>query len=339
MKRPSFTHLHVHSQYSIMDGLSTIPELVDKAIADGHRGMALTEHGNMFGIMEFLDYVESKNSVLSDDKKFKPIIGCEMWVVKEDTTEKNSRFKFVGDHLTVLAKNLCGYKNLIQLVSDSWTKGFYMKPRTNHAKLAMHHEGLIVCSGCLGSEVARAILSDNFEEAEQLILWYREIFGDDYYLELQRCLTSSDCGILIEKNANHAKVNEHLIRLGRKHGIQLIATNDVHFASQEDAESHKRLVMAALNRPIEEAEKWYGYTGQEWLKSSSEMYELFQDIPETIEITKEILDKVEFYSIEHPPMLPKFPLPEGETSEDEYLQKVVYEGAKRKYGNDIPSNS
>lgn len=221
MNHPSFTHLHVHSQYSIMDGLSTIPELVDKAIADGKRGMALTDHGNMFGTMEFLDYVESKNSILPEDKKFKPIIGCEMWVVKDDTTEIFSCFKYVGSHLTVLAKNLCGYTNLIKLVSDSWTEGFYVKPRTNHAKLAQHHEGLIVCSGCLGSEVAEAILSDNFEEAECLIIWYKETFGDDYYLELQRCSSSSDCVNQIEKNANHAKVNEHLIRLGNKLTLQM----------------------------------------------------------------------------------------------------------------------
>lgn len=338
MNHPSFTHLQVHSQYSIMDGLSTIPELVDKAIADGLRGMALTDHGNMFGTMEFLDYVESKNSIFPEDKKFKPIIGCEMWVVKDDAPGKYRRFKYVGSHLTVLAKNLCGYTNLIQLVSASWREGFYVKPRTNHAKLAQHHEGLIVCSGCLGSEVAEAILSDNFEEAERLIIWYKETFGDDYYLELQRCSASSDCVNQIEINTNHAKVNEHLIRLGRTYGIKLVATNDVHFAAQEDAESHKRLVMIAMNRPIEEAEKWYGYTGQEWLKSSAEMYSLFQDIPEAIENTKEILDKVEFYSIEQPPMFPKVPLPEGEASEDEYLKKVVYEGAKRIYGNDIPSN-
>ena len=338
MNQPSFTHLHVHSQYSIMDGLSTIPELVDKAIANGMSGMALTDHGNMFGAMEFLDYVESKNSVLSNDKKFKPIIGCEMWVVKEDAPDKYRRFKYVGSHLTVLAKNQCGYKNLIQLVSDSWIEGFYVNPRTNHTKLAMHHEGLIVCSGCLGSEVAQAILSDNFEEAERLIRWYKETFGDDYYLELQRGSSSSDCVIQNELNANHAKVNDHLIRLGRKYGVKLIATNDVHFAAQEDAESHKRLVMTALNRPIEEAEKWYGYTGQEWLKSSAEMYELFQDIPEAIKNTKEIFDKVEYYSITHSQMLPKFPLPEGETSEDEYLQKVVYKGANRKYGDYIRSD-
>lgn len=243
------------------------------------------------------------------EKKFKPIIGCEMWIC-ENNTHKRLRSSR-GRHIIVLAKNHCGYENLLQLINYAWSDGFYYHPQISHTQLASHRAGLIVCSACLGSEIASAILSDNIKEAKDLILWYKKTFGGDYYLELQRFPSTTLSGFQAEIYANRDKVNEQLIRFGKKFGIKLVATNDVHFTPLKDAGTHKLLIMKALNLSIEEADEWYGYSRQEWLKTSAEMYELFQDIPEALANTKEILDKVEFYSVDRPPMFPKFPLTEG----------------------------
>ena len=236
MSKAQFTHLHVHSQYSLLDGKASIPELVDKAIADGMHGIALTDHGNMFGIKEFFNYVEKVNGKLPDDSKCKPIFGCEMYVARNRMTDKKDKTDN-GYHLIVLAKNEKGYHNLCKLVSHSWTEGYYYKPRTDREDLAAHREGLIVSSACLGGEVPQFIMHDELEKAEERILWYKETFGDDYYIELQRHQT-------FKENANRdvfveqTKVNEHLIRLAKKHNIKLIATNDVHFTYENDAEAH-----------------------------------------------------------------------------------------------------
>ena len=183
MANISFTHLHVHSQYSLLDGQASIPNLVDKAIASGMRGIALTDHGNMFGIKEFYNYVNKKNSKLPDDEKFKPILGCEMYVAKNRLTDRGDK-RDNGFHLIVLAKNQTGYHNLIKLVSKAWTEGHYFKPRTDRFELEAHHEGLIVCSACLGGEVPQYILHDDLDGAEELVKWFKNVFGEDYYLEL-----------------------------------------------------------------------------------------------------------------------------------------------------------
>ena len=218
MSQPSFTHLHVHSQYSLLDGKASIPELVDKAIATGMRGIALTDHGNMFGIKEFFNYVEKKNSGLEDQEKFKPILGCEMYVARESLTDKSDKSDN-GYHLIVLAKNSKGYHNLVKLVSKAWTEGYYYKPRTDRHELEEHHEGLIICSACLGGEVPQMIMHEEFEKAEERVRWYKSVFGDDYYLELQRHET-------FKENANRevyveqCKVNEKLLeysKIGRAH--------------------------------------------------------------------------------------------------------------------------
>lgn len=319
MSEIPFTHLHVHSQYSLLDGKATIPELVDKAIADGQRGIALTDHGNMFGIKEFFNYVEKKNSGLSDDEKFKPIIGCEMYVARNKMTEKKDKTDN-GYHLIVLAKNNKGYHNLVKLVSKAWTEGYYYKPRTDRENLAQYREGLIVCSACLGGEVPQFILHDELEQAEQRILWYKETFGDDYYIELQRHET-------FKENANRdvfrdqTKVNEHLIRFARKHGIKMIATNDVHFTYEDDAEAHDRLICVSMQKSFNEPR--LHYTKQEWLKTTAEMREIFKDIPEAIDNTKEILDKVELYSLNHAPIMPFFDIPKEFGTEEEYRARIT----------------
>ncbi|MDE5901410.1 MAG: DNA polymerase III subunit alpha [Muribaculaceae bacterium] len=329
-----FVHLHVHTQYSVLDGQASVSALVDKAIADGMPGLALTDHGNMFGIKEFFNYVNKVNSKRKDkgEPPFKPIFGCEMYVAN-DRLQTHTDKKDTGRHLVVLAKNETGYHNLIRLVSQAWTDGFYSHPRTDKHELAAHSEGLIVCSACLGGEIPRLITAGQNDEAEKAILWYKEVFGDDYYLELQRHKATVP-------HANHEaypmqqKVNAVLIEMARKHGIGLVATNDVHFVNEEDAEAHDRLICVATGKDLNDPGRML-YSKQEWMKTTAEMNELFADVPEALASTAEILDKVETYSIDHKPILPDFPLPDGFTDNDDYLRHLTYEGAYRRWGKNL----
>lgn len=315
----SFTHLHVHTQYSLLDGKATIPELVDKAISTGMKGIAITDHGNMFGIKEFWNYVDKVNSKREEGDKFKPIIGCEMYVARNKMTEKKDKSDN-GYHLIVLAKNLKGYHNLVKLVSRAWTEGYYYKPRTDREDLEAHKEGLIVCSACLGGEVPQFIMHDELEKAEEHVLWYKSVFGDDYYLELQRHQT-------FKENANRevyteqCKVNDVLLQLARKHDIKVICTNDVHFTNEEDAEAHDRLICVSMQKTFSEPR--LHYTKQEWLKTPEQMQEIFKDVPEALTNTEEILNKVEFYSINHAPIMPFFDIPKEFGTEEEYRARLT----------------
>ena len=326
----SFTHLHVHSQYSLLDGKASVQELVDKAIADGMKGMALTDHGNMFGIKEFYNYVKKKNSNKSDAEKFKPILGCEMYVAAGKMTEKRDKSDN-GFHLIVLAKNLIGYHNLVKLVSNAWTQGFYYHARTDRQQLELHKEGLIICSACLGGEVPQMILHGELKEAEERILWYKDTFGEDYYLELQRHET-------FKENANRdvyedqKKVNAVLLDMARKHNIKIVATNDVHFTFEDDAEAHDRLICVSTQKKFDEQRMHY--TKQEWLKSPDEMQAIFADLPEALVNTDEILHKVEFYSIDHAPIMPEFEIPADFGSEEEYRRKFSDEDLFNEFTRD-----
>lgn len=319
MSDHQFTHLHVHSQYSLLDGKASIPELVDKCIATGMKGIALTDHGNMFGIKEFCNYVDKKNSGKSDEEKFKPIIGCEMYVARDKMTDKKDRTDN-GYHLIVLAKNLKGYHNLVKLVSKAWTDGYYYKPRIDREHLAQYHEGLIVCSACLGGEVPQFIMHDELDKADERVKWYKEIFGEDYYLELQRHET-------FKENANkevfveQTKVNSHLLKLADKYNIKVVATNDVHFTNEDDAEAHDRLICVSMQKRFSEPR--LHYTKQEWLKTPDEMFEIFHDIPQALETTQEILDKVEHYSINHAPIMPFFDIPKEFGTEEDYRNRLT----------------
>ncbi len=329
-----FVHLHVHTQYSILDGQASINALVDKAMADGMPALAITDHGNMFGIKEFFNYVNKINSKRKDkgEEPFKPIFGCEMYVANESLLTHTDK-KDTGRHLVVLAKNETGYHNLIKLVSRSWTEGFYSHPRTDKADLAAHSEGLIVCSACLGGEVPRLIQAGQTDEAEKAILWFKNTFGDDYYIELQRHKATVP-------RANHEvypiqqHVNEELVKLARKHDIKIVATNDVHFVNEEDAEAHDRLICVATGKDLNDPKRML-YSKQEWMKSTEEMNTLFADIPEALANTVEILDKVETYTIDHKPILPNFPLPDGFTDNDDYLRHLTYQGAHRRWGENL----
>ena len=323
-----FVHLHVHSQYSILDGQAPVKALVDKAIADGMRGMAITDHGNMFGIKEFHDYVAKLNKKRGDDEKFKPIFGCEVYVAnnsRHDRIDKRDN----GNHLILLAKNLKGYKNLIKIVSHAWTEGMYYHPRTDHSELEKYHEGIICSSACLGGEVPQLIMNGQMSQARETIRWFKSIFGDDYYLELQRHKATV-------AHANHETyekqrlVNDALIQFARELDIKLICTNDSHFVNEEDADAHERLICLSTGKKLTD-ENVMLYSKQEWFKTQEEMNGVFGDIPEALQNTNEILDKIEIYSIDHAPILPDFPLPDGFDNEDDYLRYLVYEGAKERW--------
>ena len=323
-----FVHLHVHSQYSILDGMAPVKSLVDKAIDNGMRGMAITDHGNMYGIKEFHDYVAKLNKKRGDDEKFKPIFGCEVYVAKQNRHEHLDK-RDIGYHLILLAKNLQGYKNLIKIVSHAWTEGFYSHPRTDHSDLEKYHEGIICCSACLGGEVPQLIMGGQMNQARETIKWFKNVFGDDYYLELQRHKATV-------ARANHETyekqclVNEALIQFARELDIKVICSNDSHFVNEDDADAHERLICLSTGKKLTD-DNLMLYSKQEWFKTQEEMNEVFADIPEALQNTNEILDKIEIYSIDHGPILPDFPLPDGFKDEDDYLRYLVYEGAKERW--------
>ena len=313
-----FIHLHVHTYYSILDGQSKIKNLVNKAIGDGMRGMAITDHGDMFGIKEFHDICMDVNKKRKKEglEPFKPIFGCEMYVAKYGPKEqKNGKQDQSGYHLIVLAKNYQGYKNLIKLVSNSWVDGYY--------DLERYHEGLIVCSACIAGEVPRKILNGDIQGAREAVEWYHNLFGDDYYLELQRHEVKNPT-----QRANREtfplqqQANKVLIELAREYGIKLICTNDVHFVDEENAEAHDHLLCLSTGKDLDDPTRML-YSKQEWFKTRAEMNEIFQDVPEALSNTLEILDKVEIYSLDHDPIMPFFPIPESFGTEDAWRQRIT----------------
>ena len=375
-----FVHLHVHSQFSLLDGQASVKGLVDKAIRDGMKGIALTDHGAMFGIKEFFDYVGKKNAPLLSERKalrkqideltakesktaeeeeqltklhadleaaearplFKPILGCEVYCARRSRLQKeanvsnpyrpNQSIDNSGWHLVLLAKDLQGYHNLIKMVSQAWIDGYYYRPRIDKELLEQYHEGIIATSACLGGEIPQHIMYGNIEEAEKSIQWFKGLFGDDFYLELQRHKTDNPLGNQ-ETYEKQQQVNAVLLELGKKHGVKVIATNDIHFLNEEDAEAHDRLICLSTGKDLNDPKRMR-YSKQEWMKTTAEMNELFADVPEVLANTQEICDKVSFYSIDQGPLMPDFPIPEGFEDEDDYLRHLTYEGAKRKYGEE-----
>ena len=350
-KGDRFTHLHVHSHYSILDGMSKVPDLIDKCMRNNMHAMALTDHGNMFGIKDLVDTANKVNGAPkkkvkecqedidkeTDEAKkaelqkklgelkakaeafipFKPIIGIEAYCAHKSRFEKDTR----GWHLILLAKNKIGYKNLCVLSSKAFTEGYYYNARIDHELLEKHHEGIICCSACLGGEVPQKIMNGDFEGAEESVLWFKNLFGDDYYLEMQRHQTD-------KPNADQTtylrqqEVNKVLIEFAQKHNIKLIATNDVHFVEEAHGEAHDRLICLSTGKDFNDPDRMH-YTKQEWLKTPEEMAAIFADMPEVLANTQEIADKVEVYSIDSDPIMPKFPIPEDFGTEEEYRQKFT----------------
>ena len=340
--------------------------MIKKAKKNGMYAMALTDHGNMFGIKDFVDTIDKENGKVKDQIKeqeavlkndgatpeekqeaeykieqlkgqiFKPIIGTEAYCARRTLYDKDKDVKELnpetgrerikdssGYHLILLAKNKQGYKSLCKLASIAYTDGFYSRPRIDHNVLEQYHEGLIVCSACLGGEIPQLIMAGKLEEAEQAVLWFKRVFGDDYYIELQRHKTD-------KPNANRhtyelqEKVNPVLIELAQRHGIKIIATNDVHFVEEEHGEAHDHLICLATQKDYADPDRMH-YTKQEWLKTPQEMSDIFYDLPEAIENTMEVAAKVETYSINSDPIMPVFDIPESFGSEEEYRQRISEE--------------
>ncbi|MDR2039805.1 MAG: DNA polymerase III subunit alpha [Bacteroidales bacterium] len=360
----NFTHLHVHTQYSTLDGASQIPALVDKAIANGMKAVAITDHGNMYGVKEFFNYIGKKNSGVNGEikslkaeirklseentpdieekitglneqlkeaekKLFKPIIGCEVYMAPGSRFEKTKTEKPSRYHLILLAKNKTGYHNLVKLVSLGFIEGFYGKPRIDREILDKYREGLIVTSACIAGEIPRHIANSDMAAAEESLLWFKERFGSDFYLELQRHKTNKP-GTAQDVYPRQEQINPVLVELANKHGLKYIATNDVHFVNEDEAEAHDRLLCISTAADVNEVNR-LRYTQQEWFKTREEMSAVFPDFPEALENTIEITDKVEFYDINNAPIMPDFPLPEGFSDADEYLKHLTYEGAKKRY--------
>jgi len=317
-----FTHLHVHSQYSILDGQASVSDLVKKAVKDGMKALALTDHGNMLGIKEFFD-VCIKN-------KIKPVLGCEAYVAQRSIYDKTDKIDRSGRHLILLAKNLTGYRNLLHLVSIANLEGFYSRPRIDKELLEKYHEGLIVASGCIGGEIPKKIINNDLQGAEEAVLWYKNLFGDDYYLELQR-LPSKDPRLYEDVYKKQIIANEKMLEFSQKFGVKVIATNDVHFTDENLAEAHEILLCLSTGKDLDDDTR-LRYTQQEWFKTTAEMNRLFADIPEALVNTQEIVDKIEEFSINSDLIMPEFPIPEEFGTLDTYREKYSEDVLKSEFG-------
>ena len=334
-----FVHLHVHTQYSILDGQAAVPKLVDKAIKNGMKGMAITDHGNMFGIKEFFNYCNKVNEGKPEEEQFKPIFGCEVYCARRSLRLKeNNGIDKSGWHLILLAKNEVGYHNLIKIVSEAWVDGYYHRPRTDHESLKRHHEGIIASSACLAGEIPRYISKGQIDEAEKSLLWYKDVFGEDFYIELMRHEVKNP-----NQRANRETflaqkaVEPTLISLARKHGVKIICTNDSHFVDEDNAEAHDRLLCLSTGRDLDDPKRML-YSKQEWFKTREEMNEVFADMPEALANTMEILGKVERYSIDHAPIMPFFAIPEEFGTEEEWRKKFTDEDIFNEFTRDENGN-
>ena len=370
-----FTHLHVHSHYSMLDGMSKVPDLVAKCKKNGMYSLALTDHGNMFGIKDFADTVNKENGKVKDaikeveaEKKklesddsgtmseeekaakiadlnsklstlnsqlFKPIFGIETYCAPVSIDKREGR-QDRGWHLILLAKNKTGYHSLCKLSSIAYTDGFYYNPRIDHSLLEKYHEGLICSSACLAGEVPQKIMNADFKGAEESIQWFKNLFGDDYYLEIQRHKTDKPGGDT-EVYERQKEVNKILLDLAKKYDVKVIATNDVHFVEEEHGEAHDRLICLSTGKDLDDPTRMH-YTKQEWLKTPKEMGRIFSDVPFALENTQEIVDKVETYSIDSDPIMPKFPIPEDFGTEEEYRQKYTEEDLFNEFTRDEHGN-
>ena len=359
-----FTHLHVHSQYSILDGAASVNALATKAKADGMTALALTDHGTMFGIKEF--HATCKRM------EIKPILGCETYVAARTINDKKDKIDRSGHHLILLAKNKTGYRNLVKLISIANTSGFYYKPRIDKELLKKYSEGLVVSSSCLGGEIPSLIMNNHLKDAEESIQWFQSIFGEDYYLELQR----HPAEMPEQREDVYDKqviVNEQIIQLAKKYNVKIICTNDVHFTNAEDADAHDLLICLNTGKDVDDPNRMR-YTKQEWFKTQKEMNELFADVPEALANTAEIVAKIEDYELDSAPIMPVFPIPKEFGTEEQlkeehteeqlkeefseaafsrlggyekvirvkleaaYLRHLTFIGAKERYGDPIPED-
>ena len=324
--KKTFTHLHVHSGYSIQNVTTSMNLAIDKAIADGMEAIALTDHGNLFGIVPF--YKECRR------KGIKPILGMEAYVARRTRHDKELPIDRGGEHLILLAKNRQGYQNLMKLSFIAYVEGYYYRPRVDKGLLEKYREGLIALSGCLGGEICQKIMADDLEGAEAAARWYKEVFGEDYYLEVERHPAAA-AKERAEVYDNQVKCNAEILRIGQKLGIRVVATNDVHFLNEEDAEAQDMLICLNTRRDIDDPNRMR-YTRQEWLKTDAEMRALFSDIPEAIETTAEIAAKVEEYELTDGDALSHMPVSYADGKVQ--LEQLAREGMRKYYGdNPLPA--
>ena len=319
----SFVHLHVHTQYSILDGQSSIENLFNRADELGMPALAITDHGNMYGVKEFFKFAKKHPNV-------KPIIGCEIYVSKGDHRKKEKGYY----HLILLAKNYTGYLNLVKIVSEGHINGMYYRPRVSHEVVEQYHEGLICSSACLAGEVPRAIMAHDDEAVEKAILWHKRVFGEDYYLEVMKHKTEVP-GLDNQLYQDQCYYTEEIFKLAEKYGVKVIATNDAHFVRKEDGPVHDRLICLTTNSFIDDPDR-LRYTQQEYIKTEEEMLALFPDHPEALANTLEVAEKVESYSIDREPVLPVFEIDPAFMAEiDTYLEKykdIIDAGRCDKHG-------
>ncbi|MFV0365699.1 MAG: DNA polymerase III subunit alpha [Mangrovibacterium sp.] len=350
----SFVHLHVHSQYSILDGLNKTVAIAEKAFADGQPAVALTDHGNMYGAKEFhnacknarknvltkklteakaktgkKEFTDQEEQELQEQvnaqfpSAFKPIIGVEAYCARRGHLRKDDKTDSSGYHIILLAKNEVGYVNLLKLTSIASTDGFYYKPRIDKELLAQYHEGIIVSSACLGGEISQHIMNGDVDAARLSVQWFKDIFGDDYYLEITRH-PNHDPIFRKDTWENQAKVSQVILQLGAELGVKVIATNDSHFTNEEDAEPHDLLVCMNTGKDYDDPTRMR-YSRQEWFKSRKEMSELFADIPEVLTNTMEIAEKVEYFELDHDPFMPPFDIPAEFSTFEQYKEKFTEE--------------
>ncbi|MBR4572341.1 MAG: DNA polymerase III subunit alpha [Prevotella sp.] len=332
----NFIHLHTHTHYSLLDGQSKVSDLVQRAVADGMKGMAITDHGNMFGVKDLFDECNKVNKQLKKEGKepFKPIFGCEMYVARRGMERRDDKIDQSGWHLIVLAKNLNGYRNLIKLVSRSWVNGLYYRPRTDHADLKKYHEDLIVCSACIGGEIPKLILAGDIEGARKAVEWHKNLWGEDFYLELQRHeVTDPNQRANRETFPMQQKVNRQLIEFSKEYGIKLVCTNDCHFIDKDAAEAHDHLLCLSTSKDLDDPNRML-YTKQEWFKTQQEMNDIFSDIPEALENTLEILNKVETYNLESDPIMPFFPIPAEFGTEQQWRERFTEDMLYKEFTSD-----
>ncbi len=307
----NFTHLHLHTQYSLLDGASEIGAVAKKAAKDGMKAVAITDHGNMFGVKLFHKTLISQG--------VKPILGCEAYVAHRGMHRKEGPEDKSGWHLVILAKNQIGYSNLTQMISKAWLEGLYYKHRIDKDLLEQYSEGLIILSACLGGEIPQKIMNQTYEDAVEAALWYKKIFGEDFYLEIQRH-QSGDSEMDAKIYNDQVFVNQKILQIGKEHDIKVVATNDVHFVEPEDSAAQERLLCISTGKFLSDTNRMK-YTGQEWMKTQAEMKKLFSDVPETIINTNEIVDKIEEYGLNRAPLMPEFEIPKEFGDIDDYRKK------------------
>jgi len=326
---PDFCHLHCHTQYSLLDGASDIGSMMDKAARDGQRGVALTDHGNMFGAFKFVAEANKRD--------LKPIVGCEFYLVEDRHHKTFSRAKGEKDkrfHQLLLAKNRQGYENLSKLCSLGFIEGLYSKfPRIDKELIEQYHEGLIATSCCIGAEIPQAILQGKVEEAEQKLRWWLDMFGEDFYIELQRHRGLENIDGL---GVSQEDINQQLLRFAEKYDVKVICTNDSHYLEEDDWLPHDILLCVNTNSLLEEEKRFKFPSSDFYFKTQAEMNKLFADVPQSVDNTMEIYSKIESLELARDVLLPAFPLPEGFTDQNDYLRHLTFQGAKKRYGTITP---